>query len=221
MSNRIRLSSVLALPMGLAVAAQLWAFPESARQTKRACVACHSNPAGGAELTDAGKAYATKKKVPAEAIGRKADYVGSARCGSCHTRLHQAWSETAHGRALANLMTADSSAIASMAGRLEVKLERPPAQSDGCVTCHVTGFHLPGGYPAADSALNVSLAAVGCESCHGPGGLHVYAPFVEKKTVIRRAVSAKLCTQCHTPQTHPDFKFEDMVMKGAHPRKEG
>ena len=43
--------------LGLLVAAQLWAFPQFARDTKSACASCHANVAGGAALTDAGKAY--------------------------------------------------------------------------------------------------------------------------------------------------------------------
>jgi hypothetical protein len=210
----------LAVLLGLGAAARLQAFPESARRTQRACVTCHTNPAGGAELTDGGKAFQAKKKLPAESEARRADYVGSARCRSCHLGEHQSWSATRHGNALANLASADSAAVAAMAARLKVKLVAPPARTGACVVCHVTGMGLPGGYPGADSAATASLSAVGCESCHGPGGLHVSAPFSMKNTVIQRAASAKVCTQCHTAQTSPAFDYDAMRMKGAHPRQD-
>jgi hypothetical protein len=202
------------------VAAPLWGFPEHSRQTQRACASCHSNPAGGAELTDAGKAFKGKKKIPAAAVARHADYVGSARCRSCHLGEHQAWSDTRHGHALEHLAAADSAAVAAMAGRLGVTLKAPPTQTEACVVCHVTGFRLTGGFPAADSAANAALAVVGCESCHGPGSLHVSAPFSQKKNVIQRAVPASLCAQCHTAKTSPEFDYAAMVMKGAHPKRE-
>ena len=221
MSVRICLASMVASLIVLSVAARLWAYPENARQTKRACAACHTNPAGGAELTEGGKAYQAKKKIPADATTKKAGYVGSARCRSCHVGQHQAWSETPHSRALAKLASADSAAIAGMAAKLKVKLEHPPVQTEACVVCHVTGFKLAGGYPGADSAATASLSAVGCESCHGPGSVHVTSAFSGKKTTIVRAVSEKVCTQCHTEQTSPGFDFGDMMMIGAHSKKDG
>ncbi|HET9326314.1 MAG TPA: multiheme c-type cytochrome [Candidatus Eisenbacteria bacterium] len=208
------------LVLGLALASRLQAFPDHARKTQRACVTCHTHPAGGAELTEGGKTFLSKKKVPAESEARRAEYVGSARCQSCHLREHQSWSATAHASALARLAAADTGAVAAMAAKLKVKLKAPPAKTDACVVCHVTGMGLPGGYPGADSAANASLAAVGCESCHGPGSLHVSAPFSMKKTVIQRAPSAKLCTQCHTAIISPGFDYAALRMKGAHPNRE-
>jgi hypothetical protein len=206
--------------LGLGSAARLWAFPDDAKKTQRACVTCHTNPAGSRELTEGGKAYNAKKKIPIEIDARRADYVGSARCRSCHLGEHQSWSETRHGQALAHLAAADSVAVAAMAAKLKVKLVAPPEKTGACVVCHVTGMALPGGYPGADSAATASLSAVGCESCHGPGSLHVSAPFSMKKTVIQRVPSARLCAQCHTAQTSPAFDYDALRMKGAHPKSD-
>jgi mono/diheme cytochrome c family protein len=71
----------------------------------------------------------------------------------------------------------------------------------------------------ADSAATASLSAVGCESCHGPGSLHVSAPFSMKKGVIQRVPSSRLCVQCHTAQTSPAFDYDALRMKGAHPKQ--
>src|SRR5262245_16902004 len=215
-----RLMVLATLLLGVGATSRLWAFPDFARKTQRACVTCHGNPAGGGELTEGGKAYAAKKKVPAESEARRADYVGSGRCRSCHLAEHQSWSTTRHGSALANLAAADSAAVAAMAAKLKVKLTTPPEKTDACVVCHVTGMSLPGGYPGADSTAHANLSAVGCESCHGPGSLHVSAPFSMKKTVIQRVPSAKLCMQCHTGVTSPAFDYDSTRMKAAHPKQE-
>ena len=202
--------------LGVLVAAQLVASPDVARKTKAECVACHNNPAGGAELSEAGKAWKPGARAPATAA-KTASYVGSARCMSCHIKQHRAWTETVHARALTNLQAADASAVADMAAKLKIKVAGSPVTTDDCVKCHVTGFQLAGGYPGADSAGGAATAAVGCESCHGPGSQHITARLAEKKKVIHRGSSAGTCKQCHTPVTSPEFKFEEWVKRGAHP----
>ncbi len=207
---------IVASALGVVVAAQLWAFPEVARQTKAACASCHANPAGGADLTDAGKAWKAESKAPSAAPAKAAGYIGNTKCKMCHIKQHKAWAETPHAKAFGNLQTADPSAAAEMATKLKIELKGSPAATDACVKCHVTGFQLAGGYPAADSAKTVALAAVSCESCHGPGSLHVAAPMADKKKFINKAVTANMCTQCHTAVISPKFDFVEMSKK-VHP----
>lgn len=204
------------LAIGLTVAARLWAFPDYARETKAACAACHTNVAGGATLTDAGKAFKADKTVPTAAPAKAADYVGSNKCKMCHLKQHKAWSTTPHAMAFANLQKADTTKVGAMSRALKVEITESPAKTEGCVKCHVTGFQLTGGYPAADSAKTVVMAAVSCESCHGPGSAHVAAPAAEKKNFINKAVTANLCTHCHTAATSPKFNFEEYAKK-VHP----
>src|SRR5262249_17521895 len=106
--------------------------------------------------------------------------------------------------------------IAMMAKRLGVELKGKASESETCIGCHVTGFQLPGGYPAADSTRNANLMNVTCEACHGPGGKHVAAAMADKKKMINRAVTGNLCTQCHTPAMSPNFKFEDYIKRAMH-----
>jgi len=201
------------------MAAPLWAFPEVARETKTACVACHTNPAGGAELTEGGTKYKAEKKAAAARDAKQAEYVGSAKCKMCHLAEHKAWEESAHAKALTNLKSADAKAVAAVAEKLKVELKGPAAESADCVKCHVTGYELAGGYPAADSVKTAAVAAVGCESCHGPGSLHLTAAKADKKKFTYKNVSAKMCTQCHTPAMSPEFKYDEMMKKGVHPKK--
>lgn len=212
-------SRICASLIWLVAAAPLWAFPEFARETKTACVACHTNPAGGVGLTEAGTKYKSEKTAAAAKTASEAEYVGSGKCKMCHLAEHKAWSESAHAKAFANLKSADAKSVAVFAGKLKVELKGAAAESAYCVTCHVTGYELTGGYPAPDSARNAAVAAVGCESCHGPGSLHLTAPKADKKKFIAKDVSAKMCTQCHTSAMTPDFKYDEMLMKGVHPKK--
>lgn len=199
----------------LVVAARLWAYPQLSREAKVACASCHTNVAGGAELTDVGTAYKAEKKAPTGAA-KSAEYVGSKKCMMCHMKQHKAWSTTPHAKALANLAAADTATVGAMSRALGIPITGSAAKTDGCVSCHVTGFQLAGGYPAADEAKTALVAGVGCESCHGPGSLHSSAPMAEKKKLINTKVTANMCMQCHTPTTSPKFNFEEFVKK-VHP----
>lgn len=207
---------VLAAGVGVTLALHAWAFPEVARQTKLACAACHANPAGGVDLTDAGKVYKADMKPPSAAVAKAAEYVGVNKCKMCHLKQYKAWQETRHASALVNLRKADAKATADMAARLKVELKGPAAQNDACVGCHVTAFHLAGGFPAADSTKTAGVSNVTCEACHGPGSLHASAPAAEKKKFIAKAVGAAMCMQCHTPAMSPNFKYEEYVKRGVH-----
>lgn len=194
---------------------QVWAFPTLARQTKAACAACHANPAGGAELTEAGKAFKKNPKAAVPTEAKSNEYVGADRCTSCHYKQHKGWEATAHASAWKTLATADEKAVARMAGLLKIEVKGHASETDACVECHVTGFRLTGGYPAADSARNAGLQNVTCESCHGPGGRHVTARLAEKKKMINRG-SENMCRSCHTPAISPKFDFEEYKKKGTH-----
>lgn len=211
-----RVASGLMVALGIAVATQLWAFPEFARKTKSACATCHANPAGGAVLTAVGTDYKDDGKDPAIQAAKSADYVGINKCKMCHMKQYKAWGETPHAKAWAGLVKADSAKAAEVSAAMKVELTGAPSATDGCIQCHVTGFHLAGGYPQADSAKTASLTNVTCEACHGPGSLHVAAAMADKKKFINRAVTANLCVQCHTPVMSPTFKFEEFAKRGVH-----
>jgi hypothetical protein len=217
MQRKSLVFGLLVTSIGLSLALHAWAFPEFARQTKLACVTCHSNPAGGAALKAAGTAYKTDMtKAPAADTAKAAEYVGVNKCKMCHLKQYKAWQETRHASALVNLQKADPKAAADVAAKLKVELKGAPAQTDACVGCHVTAFHFAGGYPAADSAKTAAVSNVTCEACHGPGSLHASAPKEVKKNFINRAVSANMCMQCHTAVTSPAFKYEEYAKRGVH-----
>jgi hypothetical protein len=192
------------------------AFPRFARMTKASCATCHTNVAGGAVLTDAGKAFkADTTKAPAASVAGS-DFASTKKCKMCHINEYKSWLETPHAKALEVLKTGDPKKIEEMAARAGVKLTGPASENEVCLSCHVTGYKLTGGYPAADSLTTASLASVTCEACHGPGSKHVAADKPTKKTVINGQVGELLCRSCHTPSMSPAFDFAKYKAKGLH-----
>ena len=45
---------------------------------------------------------------------------------------------------------------------------------------------------------------MGCESCHGPGSLHVENPSPD---TITGKPGEKVCVTCHNPENSPHFDF--------------
>ena len=227
MMNKARLVPTIGLSIllvaGFAVLAQ--AHPEFARSTGMSCATCHANVAGGPALTDAGKAFhADATKVPAKSV-EAADYIGNRKCRICHIAEYKSWMTTPHAASMDTLRLAGHEAVAAMSEKLGVKMEGAASENAACVSCHVTGFELPGGYPApaeamkargADSTRVASLASVSCEACHGPGSKHASAAKELKKSLINTSVGEGDCKGCHTAATSPNFNFDEYKVKGVH-----
>jgi hypothetical protein len=195
------------------------AFPRFARMTNMACATCHVCPAGGADLSDAGKAFkADSTKVPAASV-EGSDFVSNKKCKACHLNEYKSWQETPHAKSLEVLKSGDPKKIEEMAARAGVKLTGPASENEVCLSCHVTGWKLAGGYPAADTLKNAALSFVTCEACHGPGSKHVAAEKPLKKGLINGHPSEAMCRQCHTPAMSPNFNFTEYKAKGLHAMK--
>jgi hypothetical protein len=131
------------------------------------------------------------KVMPKAAQPGAAAYVGSARCQTCHAPAYAWWTQHAHGRAYTTL-------------------EQVHKQFNlSCVSCHVTGYGKPGGSTVVN---NQGLTHVGCESCHGPGSLHVDKPAAEN-TKLTSAPGEAVCKQCHTPEHSDLFEFQTYVAR--------
>jgi hypothetical protein len=122
--------------------------------------------------------------------------VGSGACRSCHEAEYATWAAQPHARAVASL---------------EAKGE---ASNADCLRCHVTGLGRPGGFPKGGAAAeHPDLAAVGCESCHGPGGEHVKEGARRTGTIVSlgdkcdSCVILQLCGACHDESNDPGFEF--------------
>jgi hypothetical protein len=173
--------------------------------------------AAGALMSFAAWAGDAVKDTTAAKVA-KGEYVGAKKCMMCHMKIYKAWSEVKHAHAFEALVAATPEQIAKMNALLKTDVKGKPESDPACLKCHVTGYQEPGGYPAADSLKNVSLAAVGCEMCHGPGSRHLAVPMSDKAG--RRAAilkpTAETCTKCHTDAIAPKFDFAEMSKK-VHP----
>ncbi len=134
------------------------------------------------------------------------DYVGSARCESCHEEVFIHWQKTRHAKAWRPLAEAV-----------------PPRTSDPeCVVCHVVGWNVEHKTPYASGFLTPKetpqLMNVGCEACHGPGAKHIAAELgkdaalqehYRKASRVTVEESRKtLCVTCHDLDNSPNFDFD-------------
>lgn len=113
-------------------------------------------------------------------------YVGSEACARCHASAYSLWRETAHAKAYETLRRLGK------------------AYNESCIPCHVTGFRRPGG--ATLEAAN-PLRFVGCESCHGPGSIHVDDRGLDEPVSLSRQVPETVCLGCHQPDHSDTFEF--------------
>jgi peroxiredoxin len=125
-----------------------------------------------------------------------AAHVGSQACVGCHEAEHASWLGGPHARAMKTLAAAGKDG------------ERD------CQVCHTTAFGKPGGFSPETAASRPDLAAVGCESCHGPGGDHVAEGAAKLGTIVAlgdkcdSCVILQICGSCHDEANDPGFEFE-------------
>ncbi|MCH7471776.1 hypothetical protein IIA79_02360 [bacterium] len=129
-------------------------------------------------------------------------YAGSESCQACHAEAYAAWAGSAHSHAY------------------EVLVERQEAMTLDCLECHSVGLAEPGGFDP--TRPEQSLAAVGCESCHGPGQQHILL-FAGKKKAGELQDDLKImrgdlasCQSCHDDYNSPAFEQESYWQRIDH-----
>jgi hypothetical protein len=124
----------------------------------------------------------------------KQSYTGTNQCFICHRPQTDTWSESKHAQAFAHL-------------------PEHYRMDASCHKCHVTAFGQPEGFVAGTEK---DLLMVGCESCHGPGALHIDAArrFVlaepgeeakiekQMRETIVKTPTDSVCIKCHVTQAH-------------------
>jgi hypothetical protein len=144
--------------------------------------------------------------------GRK--FVGSAKCGECHTTAYQIWQGTPHVDATADIVKPPRE-------RGDVARHFDPE----CISCHVTGWNPQNYYPYVSGYLSLEqsdhLTGSGCENCHGPGLEHSQAEVPdsgvsdERLQQLREQMKLPLdkarekCMECHDLDNSPDFHEDD------------
>jgi hypothetical protein len=117
-----------------------------------------------------------------------AGYTGTQPCADCHAEAVEFWTKTVHATAWKTLE------------------ERGQQFDLDCIGCHVTGWQKPGG---SNLGHNDKLRDIQCETCHGPGSIHVAKGGLEKPAALQLAPAADLCaSQCHTKEHSDTFQLE-------------
>ena len=135
-------------------------------------------------------------------------FMGSEKCGECHTHAFAVWELTPHATA--------TDSLANPVERAEIQRHFDPE----CLSCHVTGWHPQRFFPYTSGYLDleksVALHGNGCENCHGPGSAHVEAEesidadelLLKKLRASMRlplAAAEKKCATCHDIDNSPGF----------------
>jgi hypothetical protein len=139
------------------------------------------------------------------------EFVGSEKCGECHTTAFQIWENTPHHHATDSIVEPPER---SMARHFDPE----------CLSCHVTGWNPQKFYPYRTGFVSLEpsahLTGNGCENCHGPGSQHVASETGEidstkeemdsfrsqMRLTLERAQDK--CLECHDIDNSPDFHKE-------------
>lgn len=136
-------------------------------------------------------------------------FVGSEKCGECHTKAYAVWEQTPHAAATDSLV--------NPVERAEIPRHFDPE----CLSCHVTGWnpqrHFPYTSGYLDLAQSKHVQGNGCENCHAPGSAHVDAEEGTTKADaamlaalrasmrLPKALAEKKCIECHDIDNSPGF----------------
>ena len=129
-----------------------------------------------------------------------ARYAGSESCVECHTTAGNAWHVSRHARAFEALL-------------------RNSADGDpNCIGCHTVGFGTPSGYRREFG--DTKLINVGCESCHGPGSIHVEQRRAGTLVTAHfRPLGAGDCRGCHHGEFSRPFDWPAFWPQIQHARE--
>jgi hypothetical protein len=127
-----------------------------------------------------------RAEPPPVAPPERAAFVGDAACAGCHKPATAFWKTTVHARAWKTIVD-----------------DRKTGFPD-CVSCHVTGYGEVGGSSLGHTQR---LTNVQCETCHGPGSLHVKAEGLEEPPAVKLATPQSTCERCHNEKHSDTFEF--------------
>ncbi len=161
----------------------------------------------------------------------KAEYVGSAKCKMCHSKEYKSWEETTMGKAMESLKPGGASEART---KHNLETDKDYTTDESCLACHTTGFGQGGYALAADEKeakkMEKSFGAVGCESCHGPGGKYIelHEKIKKEKTTYKvedmyaagmTKIDEGTCKTCHnekSPTFAGEFKYDPANRTGMH-----
>jgi hypothetical protein len=134
-----------------------------------------------------GAANLRKAEPPPPAPPGRAAFLGDASCARCHKQAMAFWRTTVHARAWKTIVDGAKTGFPD------------------CVSCHVTGYGEVGGSSLGHLG---KLTNVQCETCHGPGSLHVAAEGLEDPPAVRRETPVATCLRCHNEKHSDTFDHQ-------------
>jgi hypothetical protein len=134
-----------------------------------------------------GAANLRHAEPPPPAPPGRAAYVGEQACVKCHTKAVAFWKTTVHAHAWKTLVDGGKTG------------------DDDCVSCHVTGYGEVGG---SSLGFTKKLESIQCETCHGPGSLHVAQEGLEDPPAVRLDTPESTCQRCHNPKHSDTFQYQ-------------
>jgi predicted secreted protein len=155
--------------------------------------------------------------LPAGAYAQK--FVGNDKCKACHQSKEMGeqitrWKASKHAKAFDNLATPEAKKVASAKGVADAQ------KDEKCMRCHDTAFGSDKAAPSLKHNVGVQ-----CESCHGPGEVHVKARQAADEGAkvpdaeINKKPTEKVCVSCHNKDspTFKSFDFGEALKAIAHP----
>jgi len=157
----------------------------------------------------------------------EAVYVGAKKCKSCHNKdsmgnVYDKWEKMKHFKALERLQSKEA---------LEAGKERgveKPWEDSKCLKCHVTAYEAPAEKKHKRFPTDMGVQ---CETCHGPGSIHIKARLQAAKEGVKGEDSLLeipageivlpdegLCRSCHNEDSpsYKEFKFGERLEKIRH-----
>jgi hypothetical protein len=140
------------------------------------------------------------------------EFVGSEKCGECHTTAFDIWKATPHAHATDSIVQPPERSL-------------PRHFDPECLSCHTTGwnpqkyFFYKTGFESLETTPH--MVANGCENCHGPGKNHADAESGDiqatKAMLIKLREEMQLplekardkCLECHDQDNSPEFQKEN------------
>jgi hypothetical protein len=153
----------------------------------------------------------------ATVVAAEHEYIGSNKCKMCHLKEYKSWEATKMANAFEVLKAGERSEAKTAAGLDPAK---DYTTDPTCLKCHVTGYGEASGFKDIESTP--TLAGVGCEMCHGPGGTYTKPEYMSlKNKEYKKAdivavgmvdqVTEAQCQGCHnaeSPFVGDDYVFD-------------
>jgi Cytochrome c554 and c-prime len=134
----------------------------------------------------------------------QATYVGAAVCSACHADAFAFWQQQIVTLPGTNNQGQRIDRQVGHAKAWFTLTSEGKERDRSCVGCHSAGFNEVGGACTTTELVTKGLTGVQCESCHGPGSLHVAAgDEAARKTAIVGHPDEASCRGCHVPPHIP------------------